>query len=311
MGSAPAAGRQADRSRAQQLLPILMLLALGALWGANPTFSKSLGRQGLSPFGVVFWQTFIAGLILAAICLVRRTPIPLHGKALAYYVFIGGVGTALSYAILVLVVGHLPAGFAAVLVVLSPLLTYLFAVLVRLETIRVLAALGTVVGFLGAALLVVPQGSLPSPAALPYALLALLIPAGYASANVYAEWGRPAGAENVALAAGTMLAAAFAMGVLGLAHGSFHAAWAAPAHTQLLLLAYGATSASAFLLFFAIITRAGAVYLGQVGYLVTLAGIGWGMLIFGERHSHWLWLAVAVIFAGVALVNLGKRRARA
>lgn len=307
MGNAPATVRQADRSLAHQLLPILMLVVLGALWGANPTFSKALGQQGLSPFGVVFWQTFIAGLILAAICLVRRVPIPLHGKALAYYVFIGSIGTALAYAILVLVVGHIPAGFVAVLVVLSPLLTYLFAVLVRLESIRLLPALGSLVGFLGAALLVVPQGSLPTPEALPYALLALLIPAGYASANVYAEWGRPAGVENVALAAGTMFAAALAMALLGLAHGSLYPAWAAPARTQLLLLAYGAATATAFLLFFAVISRAGAVYLGQVGYLVTLAGIGWGMLIFGERHSSWLWLAVAVIFAGVALVNLGKR----
>jgi drug/metabolite transporter (DMT)-like permease len=28
-----------------------------------------------------------------------------------------------------------------------------------------------------------------------------------------------------------------------------------------------------------------------------------GMAAFGERHSAWVWLAIAVIFAGVLLVN--------
>ncbi len=307
--SEASAGAHPAHANRSHLLPILMLLVLGALWGGNPSFSKALARQGVSPFGVVFWQTFVAGMILSAVCLLRRTTIPTSARALRYYGFIGIVGTALSYATIVFVVGHISAGFVAVLTVLSPLLTYLFAILLRLETIRPLPAVGILVGFLGAALLVVPKGSLPSPEALPYALLALAIPTGYAAANVYAEWGRPQGAPNVALAAGTMLAAAAAMAFLGLADGSFHRAWAAEARTQLLLLGYGASTAAAFMLFFAIVSRAGAVYLGQVGYLVTLAGIGWGMLFFGERHSDWLWIAVVVVFAGVALVNIGKRRA--
>jgi len=310
MSDATAASQSKGRTGAI-VLPILMLLVLGALWGGNPSFSKALAREGVSPFGVVFWQTFIAGLILLVVCLFRLAPIPLDGKALAYYVFIGSVGTALAYATIVFVIGHVSAGSVSVLNVLSPLLTYLFALIVRLETFSLLPAAGILVGFLGAAMLVVPQGSLPSPEALPYALTALAIPAGYASANVYAEWGRPKGVQNVSLAAGTMFAAAIAMALLGLANGTFYAAWAAPSNTQILLLCYGAATAAAFMLFFAIVSRAGAVYLGQVGYIVTLAGIGWGMLFFGEQHSQWLWVAVAVVFAGVALVNFGKRRAKA
>ena len=32
------------------------------------------------------------------------------------------------------------------------------------------------------------------------------------------------------------------------------------------------------------------------------------MLLFGERHGAGLWLAAAIVFAGVALVNFGKPR---
>jgi drug/metabolite transporter (DMT)-like permease len=288
--------------------PLVMLVALGVLWGGNPAFSKALGQAGIGPFGVVFWQTALAGVMLLAVCAVRRQALPLTGRALAYYAFIGCIGVGLPYAVLVLVVGHVTTGFVSVLVVLSPMLTYVFAIAIRLERITALRALGIAVGFAGVAILVLPKGSLPAPDALPYALLALVIPAGYAAANVYAEWGRPEGVGNEALACGTMFAAAALMAVLGVADGSFHPAWSRLDASALVLLGYGLSTVAAFLLFYAIVAEAGAVYLGQVGYLVTLAGIGWGMLLFGERHSHWLWLAVVVVFAGVAMVNLGKRK---
>ena len=288
--------------------PLLMLVALGMLWGGNPAFSKALGQAGIGPFGVVFWQTFSAGVILLPVCLLRRQKISLDRRSLAYYAFIGGFGIGIPYGALVLVVAHVTTGFVSVLVVLSPLLTYIFTIVMRLERISPLRAIGIALGFAGVAILVLPEGSLPSPEALPYALLALVIPTGYAAANVYAEWGRPADTGNEALACGTMFAAALMMAVLGLLDGSFDPAWTRLDQSGLILLGYGVSTVAAFLLFYAIVAAAGAVYLGQVGYLVTLAGIGWGVLLFGERHHPSLWLAVAVVFAGVALVNFGKRR---
>jgi drug/metabolite transporter (DMT)-like permease len=289
-------------------LPLVMLLALGALWGGNLAFSRALGDLGISPFGVVFWQTALAGAVLLPLCLARGLCICVDGRSLAYYFFIGGFGISLPYGALVLVVGHVSIGFVSVLVVLSPMLTYVFAILMRLERLSAVRAAGLLLGLAGVAILVLPSGSLPSPDALPYALLALVIPTGYAAANVYAEWGRPADTSNESLACGTMLASALLMGGLGLVDGSFHPAWSQLDRSALLLLGYGVSTVAAFLLFYAVVAAAGAVYLGQVGYLVTLSGIGWGMLLFGERHGAALWLAAAIVFAGVALVNFGKPR---
>ena len=56
-------------------------------------------------------------------------------------------------------------------------------------------------------------------------------------------------------------------------------------------------------LFFYLLRIAGAVYFSQVAYLVTLFGVGFGMLLFGERHPGSAWLALLLIFAGLALVN--------
>lgn len=289
-------------------LPLVMLLGLGALWGANPTFSKVLVTNDLSPAAVVFWQTFLAGLLLGAVCLARGIRIPLTGRAIAYYLVIGLVGIDLAYMTLVFVVRHVPAGFAAVVVLISPVLTYVIAVAVRLETVNPIRAIGIAIGFAGAGLLVFPQGSLPSPDLLPYALLAFITPAGYATANVYSEWGRPDGAENLALATATMFAAAAGAGLFSLFDGSFHPIWAETGERELILLAYAVATGLAFLLFYKIVSSAGAVYLGQVGYLVTLFGVGWGVLFFGESTTVWLWAAIAVVGLGVAMVNLGKSK---
>jgi drug/metabolite transporter (DMT)-like permease len=299
-------GESTTRAGGIRWLPLLMLVLLGAIWGGNPSFSKALVTADVSPASVVFWQTLVAGILLSLICVVRRAPIPLDGRAIAYYVFIGLAGIDVAYMMLVFVVGHVSVGYVSVLILLSPVLTYVFAILMRIERINAMRALGILLGFAGAGVLVFPQGSLPSPELLGIALLAFIVPTGYAAANVYAEWGRPASADNVALAAGTMFAAAIGALVFALWDGSFHPIWQDPAARELTLVGYGLATAVAFLLFYLIIAAAGAVYLGQVGYIVTLTGVGWGVLFFGETTTVWLWVAVAIVAVGVGLVNLGK-----
>jgi drug/metabolite transporter (DMT)-like permease len=288
-------------------LPLVLLLVLGAIWGGNPAFSKALVTNGISPPAVVFWQTLGAGVLLSIVCLVRRTPIRLNRRAVIYYIVIGMVGIDLAYIMLVFSVRHLTVGYVSVLVLFSPLLTYVFAILLRVERINLLRGLGILVGFAGAGVLVIPDGSLPSPELLGVALLAFIVPAGYATANIYAEWGRPENVDNVALAAGTMFAAAGGALAVSLIDGSFHPVWEDFAHREMILFGFALATAIAFLMFYLIVALAGAVYLGQVGYIVTLAGVGWGVLFFGESVPVMLWVAIAIVGVGVGLVNLGKK----
>jgi drug/metabolite transporter (DMT)-like permease len=48
---------------------------------------------------------------------------------------------------------------------------------------------------------------------------------------------------------------------------------------------------------------AGPVFAAQTGYVVTLAGVGWAMLLLGERFAPAVWLAAALLMAGLALVS--------
>ena len=294
--------------RGVPLLPVFLLLALGTLWGLSPAFTKFLALEGLHPINVVFWQTLIAGAGLHAMCKFRGVRIAIGGHHLLYYVIMGATGIALPNSNMVFVVGHIPAGLMSVIIVTAPVITYVVAVAIRLEILDMRRAAGVALGFVGAAVLVLPEGSLPSPEMLPFALLAFVTPAAWALTNVYADAARPKGTDSMVLAMGTMYAAAFTSFSAALITGAFEPIWQDFNIGNQALVFYGLITIATFFLFFTLVSMEGAVYLAQVGYITTIMGLGWGALFYGEEPSAWVWLAVVLVFAGVALVNLGKRR---
>lgn len=288
--------------------PLVLLLILGAFWGGNPIFAKALALEGLHPLSAVFWQSLWAGTVLASISLVRGMPIRIDRAHLAYYGMIGGVGTGVAWVSLVYVAGAISASYGAIVVLLSPLLTYVFAVLVRIEGLRMGRVIGIGLGFAGACVLVLPKGGLPSPELWLMALLGLLVPAGYATSNVYAQWGRPKNADNISLAAGTMFVMALVTGSLALVSGNFHQVWLDFDRSDWLILGWGFSTAASYYTYYRLVSLAGAVYMGQVGYIAVLLGVAWGVALFGETIPVTMWAAAALVIAGVALVNFGGRK---
>jgi drug/metabolite transporter (DMT)-like permease len=293
-----------------RLLPIVLLVVLGCIWSLGPSATKFAAINNVPPIGMVFWQTFIAANLLWLICRIWRIPIGLERIHLRYCLVMGVFGVALPNSNMVFVMRDLPAGLMSVLIVTAPLITYLIALTVRLEQFRIMRAGGVLLGLAGVAVLVLPRGSLPSPDLLPLALLAIGTPALWAATNVFAEKARPEGGNNIALAMGTMYVAAGASLVMSLSTGTFHEIWVDFDIADWVIVGYGVVTVATFVLFYTIVTMAGAVYLAQVGYIVTLTGVGWGAWFFGERPSIWLWASVVLVFAGVALVNFSRGRAK-
>lgn len=292
-------------------LPLLLLICLGSLWGGNPNFAKALALGGMPPVGAVFWLTLGAGIILTCLCVLRRQPIRLDRRHVIYYAVIGGIGISVSWGALILVSGRISASFGSVVVLLSPVLTYVFAVALRIEQPRLLRVLGIAIGFVGAGFLVFPEGSLPSPELVPVALFAIVIPASYATMNVYAQIGRPANADNISLAAGTMYMACIVTGLIGAVSGNFHPLWQGVGREGWILLGFAISTSISFIIYFTLVGLAGAVYMGQVGYLATIMGVTWGIVFFKEQPPVWMWVAIAIVFASVALVNFGGGKKKA
>ncbi len=292
-------------------LPLALLLVLGCLWSLAPSAAKFAAIHGIAPLSMVFWQTAIAGTILLLICLLRGQRIGIDRRTLFYYLVMGWVGILLPNLNMVVVLRDIDAGLMSVMIITSPVITYVLALGARMERFIALRAAGIVLGFAGATVLVLPRGSLPAPDLLPVALLAFVTPALWAVGNIFAELARPADGKPYALAMGTMYAAAAGALVGALATDGVYPLWRGTAAVDAVIVGYGVVTALTFTLFYVVVTLAGAVYLAQVGFITTLTGLGWAALFFGERPGVWLWLAMALIFAGVAMVNFGKPRERA
>lgn len=288
------------------VVPLVLILTLGSLWGLSFSFSKMAANGGVHPVAYTFWQGLAAGTIVAAICRLRGMRIPLGRVCLRYYFMTGLIGIALPNIIIVTAIAHLPTGVMVLIIPFVPLITYLIAIGVRIERFAVIRFAGVLFGLAGVALIVLPQSSLPDPAAAPWFLLALATPVLYAVNNITAARLRPPDSHSLPLAAGMLLAAAlmltpvmFAMDVLylpGLPIGEAEIGMAG----QIVI------SSVAYLMFFEILRLAGPVFMSFTGYIVTLTGIAWGVLLFGESHSPWVWGAACLIFAGLALVNLRR-----
>lgn len=289
------------------LLPLALLLLLGAVWGVSTTVTRIAMTGGVPPLAFGFWQCLIASAILLAIGLKRGGMPPLDRAHLRYYAFTGAVGLALPAIVMYLALGRIAAGLMSTIVSLAPLMTYLVALAVATERFDRLRGAGILLGLGGALVLLLPERSLPTPEIALWAALALLTPTLYAVNAVFAGRFMPP-SDALTLAAGMVVAATLGFGAGLLLTGQLYLPWPPTELPVAAVWWHGISSALAYGLYFRIIRLAGPVYMSQVGYLVVVIGVATGMLALGERHSPWAWGAIALMVGGVALVNLGQIR---
>jgi drug/metabolite transporter (DMT)-like permease len=135
-------------------------------------------------------------------------------------------------------------------------------------------------------------------------MLAALTPVCYALSNLFAARLAPRGTPTPALATGTLAIGALQVAVFAMLFGQFRL----PPLDGLPISAMQITAmASAFLLWFRSIVAYGSVVTSQTGYIITVTGMAWGWLLFGERPGLMTIPAALLIFAGLALVTLPGR----
>lgn len=295
----------------QQLTGTLgLLLLLGSIWGLTPSVSKVAIGGGVQPFAYGFWLALLPGLLLVFVNRLRGKSMDFaNPRRLLFYLVSGTLGVALPNLNFYLVIGHIPSGVMAVIITLATLFTYGLALLLKMERFDAKRGLGLLLGFLGIAVLLLPKSSLPDPEMAPWALLAVGTPLCYSLSAIVNSRFRPKDSDSLVLASGMLLGSMVLTAPLTLVLEGLYIPGPALAARDLAMGAHLFLTCFTYWLYFALLGLAGPVYVSQLGYVVTLTGIGWGWVFFGEQLSPLVWLAVALVFAGLALVNLRQRAA--
>jgi drug/metabolite transporter (DMT)-like permease len=302
---APAAEAASGITRRWHRLWPYLLLAIASLnFSLFFPVNRVATTSGVPFFAFVFWYALGAGLVLLVVAAAMGELPRLGRRYLRAYFLSSFLGFAAPFALLAFVASKLPSGVAVLLVILTPVFTYVFSLLVRSERLHWLSVGGLLAGVAGILLVVVPSGSLPSPDMAGWALIALLAPASFAALNVYTERYRPPEVPVFALSAAVLLAGALMLFPFVLATGQVYA-FPGPLLDGDLAIA-GAVIINILMwpLFYTVVRITGAFQFSIMNIVAVVLGFFWSIVFFAEQHSLYVWVAMILMLLGVGLIVL-------
>ena len=118
---------------------------------------------------------------------------------------------------------------------------------------------------------------------------------------------RPPMMPPTVLAAGMLLTAAAMLAPLMAASGQLYLFNGAALGGNWNFLYATLLNSIFYVVFLEIVRISGPVFFSQMNYLSVAAGFGWGMVLFGERYSLYVWGGTALMAMSVLLLTLSER----
>jgi drug/metabolite transporter (DMT)-like permease len=292
-----------SRFQTIDFVPYLMVFTIGVTWGVTFSLARIAAEAGAHPIGLAFWQAAGGGLVLLPVCLYRKALPQINWQNIRRFMVIALAGTAVPGTLLFYAASRVPSGILAITVSLIPMLTYVFALILGIDKYATKRFIGIVLGFGAILLLSLPESSLPDPGMVKWMLLALLASVFYTIENIYVDISIPQGTDLIALLMGGLFVAALILAPVAYSQAAFVALQYPFTEVEWAIIAMAFVSSTAYTLFLYVVKKSGSVFASLVGYVITLAGVFWGMLFFDESHSIWVWAALATMLVGMAMVT--------
>ena len=278
------------------------LLLLGLIWGGSFLAIKVALRE-IDPFTSVFHRTFWAALVLWAVVLIGRMPLPRDPRVWGAFLVMGVLNNVLPFSLLAFGTKHLETGLVSIFNASTAVFGVLIAAVVFAdERLTLRKGVGVLLGFLGVATAMgiefLGQIDLRSQAQLACVAAAFC----YGCAGAWAR-ARLGGLTPQVAAAGMLSSAALVMLPLSLwFDGPIRfdlapATWIAIAYYALI------ATAAAFLLYYSILAKAGAGNLLLVTLLVAPVAILLGAVVLGEALHPRHYAGFALLAAGLAVLD--------
>jgi drug/metabolite transporter (DMT)-like permease len=279
-----------------------LLILLGLLWGGSFFFGR-IAVAEVPPLWLVFLRVSIAALALHAYLMARGQWHQFKSAPFLPFLMLGLVNNAIPFSLIFTGQTVLGAGLASILNATTPFLTVIVAnSLTRDEKVSTTKIVGTLLGILGAIVIVNPINISANNA--PFWAYCAIIGAAlsYAFAATYAK--RFKAISPVVTATGQLTGSTLLMlPTAFLVHGTPQMAnWHTNSWLAVLALALACT-AFAYTLYFRIIAVAGATIASLVTLLVPVSAVLLGTIFLNETLTTNEIIGMLLIFAGLITIN--------
>ncbi|SCB57337.1 Threonine/homoserine efflux transporter RhtA [Rhizobium aethiopicum] len=274
-----------------------LLILLGLIWGGSFFFAR-IAVQHVPPLTLVSLRLLLAALALHVYVAGRFDIYSILKARWREFLILGIINNVLPHALIFFGQTRLGAGLAAILNATTPIWTVLIAnYLTSDEKLTSAKIAGCLVGLLGTIVLIGPGISTGSEAPLWALLFPVLAAVSYGFAGTYGK--RFKGVPAPVTAAGQLTASSLIALPLSLLADRPWALTIPPLEVLLAILALALLStAFAYILYFRVISTAGATNASLVTLLVPPSAILLGVLFLGERLS-------LSEFGGMGLIGFG------
>ncbi|MCH1521238.1 MAG: DMT family transporter [Arenicellales bacterium] len=286
----------------------VVLLLLGVIWGLTFSLARMSTETGLHPLTINYWTCLISAVMLIAYCIIGRQPLPLQKNFIFLYVICGILGSVIPGTLYFYAASHVSAGVLSITIAIVPLATFVGAALFKIEKASLLRVMGVFLGIFSIILLVLPDTSIPDPSATLWVLIMVIAATCYAIENLVIAARTPPNVNVFVVLTGMLMAATIMLKpVMWITDTFAWMPWPLDRSGWAIVLMAG-INATAYGAFYYLIVRAGPVFASQTAYVVTLAGVLWGMVIYRETHSAWVWASLVVMFIALSLVRPREKR---
>ncbi|TMV03044.1 DMT family transporter [Brucella haematophila] len=281
-----------------------MLLVLSVLWGGSFFFNGIAVRE-LPPFSIVTLRVALAVLALMVLIRLMGLSMPKDRHIWAAFFGMGFLNNLLPFCLIVYGQTQIASGLASILNATTPLFGVIVAhFLTADEKITRNKIAGVLIGFCGVAIMIGPDAIGGLGHNLWPQLAVLCAALSYAFAGIFGRRFKAMGVAPLITATGQVTATTVMLIPVALIvdhpwtlAAPSAATWGALAGIALL------STALAYVLFFRILSTAGAVNLMLVTFLIPVSAILLGVLFLGETLQAKHFIGMAMIAAGLAAID--------
>lgn len=282
---------------------IVLLIAGGLVWGLNPALSRMASGLGSNPIGLAVWVNIIAAVFCLAIALFRGKLHRITRSEFMFFVAWAVLAGIFQRLTIFTLAGHVEATILSLIVSLQGFIVFAFAAVWGGEKASPRRLLGLTVGLVGVTTMLLTRFDPANADASIWLIAALALPALLAIETIALADRRPTRIDQSA-AVGIM----FSISVLLLVPMAYLMDELTPidfaiGRQEVVIVLLGLIAGGSNILFFQLIATAGSVFASQSGYVYTLAGIMWGILLLGEEMHLLAWLSFVLILIGMYLVE--------